>query len=240
MPRDRILRLNDSIAASGLPTASAVFSRCWRYRYLLTRHIGHSPAVVTFVMLNPSTADGHIDDPTIRKCVGFAARWGCGWLQVVNLFAYRAKRPGNLFAVADPVGRDNGAWIRRVVSSNANDAAHDGPVVCGWGVNGTYLDRDVAVLRLLNRLGVRLLTLGLTRDGHPRHPLYVPYTCGLIPFRGRCDSSIGGLAGVHRRVIEIELCQVSRPVLMRFREGTGLPRRAPSDHIRMEIGWSKS
>src|SRR5437588_2477108 len=90
---------------------SAVFSPDGRYRYLLTRRLGRSRRVATFIMLNPSTADAINNDPTIRKCVGFARRWGCGLLQVVNLFALRATEPRVLRAAADPVGPENSRWI---------------------------------------------------------------------------------------------------------------------------------
>ncbi len=158
---------------------SAVISECGRYRYLLTRRLGHGEKVATFIMLNPSTADAERDDATIRKVSALARRWGGGELRVVNLFAYRATHPGDLKRADDPVGPDNAAWLARTVG------ACRGPVVCAWGVHGAYLDQDLAVLRLLDGLRVARLALGVTKDGHPRHPLYVPSAAPLLPFAGR-------------------------------------------------------
>ncbi|MFL5328252.1 MAG: DUF1643 domain-containing protein [Gemmataceae bacterium] len=155
---------------------SAQFSRCGRYRYRLTRHWGVGPRV-TFVMLNPSTADAERNDPTIRKCIGFAQRWGCGRLQVVNLFALRATSPAELRRVSDPVGPRNRGMIERVL------AEPGGIVVCAWGVHGQLMEQGDKVAAWLEHIGNReLMCLGRTSAGHPRHPLYLPYTANLIPY----------------------------------------------------------
>jgi hypothetical protein len=86
-------------------------------------------------MLNPSTADASQDDPTIRRCIGFARQWGCGRLVVLNLFAFRATDPADLKRAADPVGPENRAWFDRTLV----DDLVGGPVVCGWGVHGAHL-----------------------------------------------------------------------------------------------------
>ena len=83
---------------------SARLSDDRRYRYLLVRRWDNTLPDATFVMLNPSTADERDDDPTIRKCIGFAKRWGCGGIKVVNLYAFRATNPRDCFAAADPIG----------------------------------------------------------------------------------------------------------------------------------------
>jgi hypothetical protein len=158
------------------PVRSAVFSDCGRYRYYLSRTIGGGGSVATFIMLNPSTADHRVDDPTIRKATGFALRWGCGELHVVNLFAFRATRPAELRKAADPVGADNRAWVRRAVG-----LASDGLVVCGWGIHGKFAGQDEVVLGWIADL-CRPMCLGLTRGGHPRHPLYRPYAAELAAF----------------------------------------------------------
>jgi hypothetical protein len=160
-------------------TRAAVISDCGKYRYHLARRFDAGDRrIATFIMLNPSTADAVIDDPTIRKVMGFARRWGCGELQVVNLFAYRATAPTDLRKADDPVGAGNRKWVCRA----ANES---GLVVCAWGTHGAYMNQDLAVLGWLTALGVRPFALGLTRDGHPRHPLYVPYSAELVPFEGR-------------------------------------------------------
>jgi hypothetical protein len=156
----------------------ATTSKCGRYRYALRRMLGGRPGkTACFIMLNPSTADAEKDDPTIRKCLGFARRWGCGELVVVNLFAFRATRPRDLQAAADPVGRDN----RRHVKS-AVDRARGGLVVCAWGTHGAWRGQDVTVLAWIRETGVELVCLGRSTAGYPRHPLYVPYAAELILF----------------------------------------------------------
>lgn len=164
-------------------TRGAVFDASGAYRYRLTRTWDAAGSPVVFIMLNPSTADALRDDPTIRRCVGFARQWGFGALEVVNLFAYRATAPRDLRAAAEPVGPENDQYLLR--------AARRGRcVVAAWGTSGCYMARDDAVLRLLART-VDLYCLGATRCGCPRHPLYVPRCARLIhyPFQeGHCAS----------------------------------------------------
>src|SRR5438128_11131670 len=106
----------------------ATFSRDRRYRYRLWRRWDRSRAVVAFVMLSPSTADAMHDDPTIRRCVGFARAWGCGGVDVVNLFALRATDPRALRKAADPIGPANERHLRRAVRAA-------GLVVLAWGAH---------------------------------------------------------------------------------------------------------
>ncbi len=159
------------------PTRSAVVSDCGKYRYYLHRQLGEGRHAATFIMLNPSTADHDVDDPTIRKVMGFARRRGCHELHVVNLFAVRATKPGDLRAATDPVGPENREWLRRAV-----ELACDGLVVCGWGTHGAYMGQDKAALGWIGGL-CQPTCLGVTRDGHPRHPLYVPYSAELAAFK---------------------------------------------------------
>lgn len=148
----------------------AVLSPDGRYGYLLTRRWAEGP-VATFVMLNPSTADAAQDDPTIRRCIAFAKRENCGGLAVVNLFAYRATKPSELSQVVDPVGPENDSWPRTTLSGN-------GLVIAAWGMHGPG-DLAEAVVRLA---GDRLRALGVTKDGRPRHPLYVRGDAPLVPW----------------------------------------------------------
>lgn len=150
----------------GAETASsAVISKCERYRYRLERRWGRG-SYCLFVMLNPSTADASKDDPTIRKCVGFAKRWGHAALVVVNLFAWRATDPHELTAAEDPVGGENDGYLIRA-------AAGAGTIVAAWGRHGRLRNRDVQVKRLLEHH--TLNALGSNKDGTPKHPLYVPH-----------------------------------------------------------------
>lgn len=160
---------------------NAVISACGRYRYLLTRQVGPGTRTATFIMLNPSTADANNDDATIRRCIGFAQRWGCGRLVVLNLFAFRATDPADLKRVEEPVGAVNRAWFERTLIDDMNT----GPVVCGWGVHGEHMGQDQVVLGWLREMGVKPIALGVTRDGHPRHPLYVSYSVELVPFASK-------------------------------------------------------
>jgi hypothetical protein len=164
------------------PTRSAVISHCGKYRYHLYRRLGEGRRAATFIMLNPSTADHEVDDPTIRKVMGFARHWGCDELHVVNLFAYRATRLMDLRAAVDPVGPENSAWLRRAV-----ELASDGLVVCAWGTHGAYMGQDKAALGWVGGL-CQPMCLGRTQDGHPRHPLYVPYSAELRGFNPACGT----------------------------------------------------
>jgi hypothetical protein len=150
-------------------TGGATLSACRRYRYALWRswepQAGNDPGIVMFVCLNPSTADETSDDPTIRRCIAFARSWGFHGLCVANLFAFRATRPAELLAQADPVGTDNDRHLRKAAAAAA-------VVVAAWGVHGVHMGRGAAVRAMLPTLH----TLRLTRDGHPGHPLYLPRT----------------------------------------------------------------
>ncbi len=146
---------------------SASFDRSRRYRYRLRRTWDAAGSRIAFVMLNPSAADGERDDPTIRRCIDFARRWGYGALDVVNLFGWRAHRPASLRRVHDPVGPGNDRALRETM--RAADAT-----LLAWGNHGALHGRDRAVRALLRRLGLQKLScLGLTAAGQPRHPLYV-------------------------------------------------------------------
>lgn len=150
-----------------------VFSVCRTYRYALWREVDAGrPGYVLFVGLNPSTADEFADDPTVRRCRDFVRRWGYGALCLANLFAYRATRPAALKTARSPVGRGNDHRLARLAAGAA-------VVVAAWGVHGCFAGRDRAVTTLL---GGRLACLGVTKAGHPRHPLYVRRTAVPVPW----------------------------------------------------------
>lgn len=162
--------------ASPLTQRCAVFDRTGLYRYSLGRRWDPDLPKVVFVMLNPSTADAHHDDATIRRCIALARAWGCGALDVVNLFAYRTPRPAILRRVADPVGPDNDAYLVRA-SRRAQ------LVVAAWGHHGTLLGRDRAARALLTATGrSAVYCLGTTQGGQPRHPLYLPRDTRPVPW----------------------------------------------------------
>jgi hypothetical protein len=145
----------------GSMKSGAAFSACRTYRYALWRKWADGPRVL-FVMLNPSTADATQDDPTIRRCIGFAKSWGYGSVAVGNLFALRTPSPRVLAAHARPIGAANDRWLRKLQRSAAL-------VVAAWGNHGCLFERSAMVRSLL----AEPQTLGLTVQGYPRHPLYV-------------------------------------------------------------------
>lgn len=153
------------------------------YRYTVWRVWNKQLPRALFVLLNPSIADAEQDDPTLRRCLGFARRENCGSLEIVNLFALRATQPGLLKRVLDPIGPENDHAI-------ATAAQRASFIVLGWGIDGTYLGRDMAVLRLLS--SYPFYCIGLTRGGHPKHPLYSAYA-PLIRFHHRYLQSQEGM-----------------------------------------------
>lgn len=150
--------------------SEAVYSPCGLYRYRLTRVWDAAARRLAFVMLNPSTASEKANDPTIARCEKRARLLGFGALDVVNLFAFRATAPADLRAAEAPIGPENDAFLAR-----ACDEAD--MVLAAWGVHGAHRDRAAEALPLLARVPDKLFTLGLTRHGLPRHPLYVSYAC---------------------------------------------------------------
>lgn len=151
--------------------SSARFSDCGRYRYRLNRRLGMGERVVLFVGLNPSTADQTQDDPTIRRCVGFALKWGFDWLWMGNLNAWRSTDPKGLpsdaLEAVGPENQDELTWMWQKADL----------VVAAWGKN--------PLNRYARALGDRILalpqtrTLGTNKNGTPKHPLYLPKTTAL-------------------------------------------------------------
>lgn len=161
------------------------------FRYRLVRDWSPEPArspsgvvslrqvrSVTWCMLNPSTADGTQDDPTVRKCIGFSTRWGFNRLVIVNLFAFRATAPTCLDGSMEQVGSRNDEHIIEAVREADM-------VVCAWGAHGKrFPSRVLEVRELVDESAARgdqfgrqpaVGCLGLTADGQPRHPLMLGY-----------------------------------------------------------------
>lgn len=192
--------------------AGAKISACGNYRYRLWREWRNHPAPAfwnmwteddgspcvdgagqqigepqscVFVMLNPSTADGTQDDPTIRRCVSFAKRLGFDRLEVVNLFAWRATSPKDMLTIGpdlDPVGVGNQSAFQGAILHNC------GLIVCAWGAHGAHLNQDETAMGWIeaNNIDDRpVVALGLTKDGFPRHPLYLPADAAPMPYHGR-------------------------------------------------------
>lgn len=147
--------------------AGAVFDSARVYRYRLWRTWDATKPRVAFVMLNPSTADESRLDPTLRRCLAFAQRWGCGALEVGNLYALRSTDPRALEVFAgDVVGPDNDAHLGQIA------AAATFGIIVAWGAHARRVRAD-AVVELLRRHRAVWRLGPLTRGGHPRHPLYL-------------------------------------------------------------------
>ena len=160
--------------------SGAHISECGFYRYTLTRKWGPSDDTCVFIMLNPSTADAEKDDPTIRRCMGFAERVHCDNLLVVNLFAYRATSPEDLKRVKDPVGPENNDIIMDILDPLFENYGKIRRVIAAWGNHGTLHNRYTEVVAMFDYLGTKVEVLGLTKTAQPKHPLYIPLDAPLI------------------------------------------------------------
>jgi len=145
---------------------TAKIDKTGRYRYRLRREWDSSLPAVGFLMLNPSTADAEVLDPTVRRCLGYAKAWGYGALEVVNLFALRSTDPKELYRAEDPVGPDNDVAIIECFREVDK-------MICAWGSHGGFRRRGHEVKDMLLSEGV-IYCLKLTQSGHPSHPLYLP------------------------------------------------------------------
>ncbi|MFW2543066.1 DUF1643 domain-containing protein [Primorskyibacter sp. 2E107] len=143
----------------------ALYSPCERYRYGLSREWDGGRPGVLFIMLNPSTADELRNDPTIERCQRRAQAMGCGSVWIANLFAFRATKPEDLRRAKDPIGPENEALL-------CDWSGKAQMTIAAWGVHGSFLGQAA---RVAPRLRGDVRHLGLTKAGHPRHPLYVSY-----------------------------------------------------------------
>lgn len=147
----------------------AIYSDCESYRYSLTRTWAPDGQRVLFVMLNPSTATEVQNDPTVERCERRARALGFGAFQVTNIFAWRDTDPRKMRAAIDPVGPDNDAAIMA-------GAVWADQIVTAWGTHGAHQSRGAHVEALLRGAGHTLYHLGLSKHGHPKHPLYIAYS----------------------------------------------------------------
>lgn len=144
---------------------SAHISEDGLYRYWLSRRLSLGERTVLFVGLNPSTADAEQDDPTIRRCVGYARKWGYDWLLMGNVYAYRSTDPKVLPTVDDPVGPCNQEALQWMTQKADL-------VIAAWGKNRLNDYAATLARRILALPQTR--TLGVNADGTPKHPLYLP------------------------------------------------------------------
>jgi hypothetical protein len=142
--------------------SDAVISEDKQYRYLLTRIWDNDKPMINFIGLNPSTADQVDNDPTMRRCINFAKAWGYGGLYMTNLFAYRTSKPKELFKVQQPIGVENDNYLIETGKKVKK-------VVFAWGASGSFLNRDKQVFDIISKG----YYIALTKENHPRHPLYL-------------------------------------------------------------------
>lgn len=176
-PSDLIVRTQSTLFGV---ESGAILDQSERYRYRLWREWNGALPTLLFVMLNPSTADELAEDNTLRRCLGFARQWGYGRVEIVNLFAFRATDPARLVSASDPVGPENDAQIRAACATAQR-------VVAAWGAHPITKRRTEQVAALI---GPQIDCLGVTRQGCPRHPLYVRADAPLMRFRLEADAQI--------------------------------------------------
>lgn len=153
----------------------AVISACEQYRYVLRRRLSQQSehGTILWLMCNPSTADHHVLDPTVRRCVDFSKRWGFGVMAVGNLYALRSPKPAVLWTVDDPVGPSNDFYIRGLVAEAST-------IVAAWGTDPKPT-RAFEVLAIIGE-SKQVFCLGTSKSGAPRHPLYIKGVTPLIPY----------------------------------------------------------
>lgn len=151
----------------------AIFSDCKKYRYALWRVWDTELPLVMFLMLNPSTADESADDPTLRRCIGYAKEWGYGGVIKANLFAYRSTDFSKLYDVEDPIGPLTDKYLKKLKSKSST-------VIGAWGNWGAYKERSVHIRSIFPEL----YCLKINASGEPAHPLYLRKTLKPIEFKG--------------------------------------------------------
>lgn len=182
MTPEQLSFLDEPTPQPALPMRrGAILSPCGRYRYHLMREWDATLPRALFVMLNPSTADADIDDPTIRRCLGFARSWGMGGIEVVNLFGLRATDPEALW---DHLScREDGINLNYVSGGVARAVASPGSViVAAWGAHPRAEHSIVQDFLRSVPTGTRVMCLGKTRKGAPKHPLYLAANTALETF----------------------------------------------------------
>ena len=150
--------------------SGAVVSPCGFYRLRLWRRWDLEKRVLLWIMLNPSTADASVDDPTILAICDFARRWGYGGIEVVNLYSYRTKSPEVLKSAGYPIGPGNNLTISALVQWRAEPDQRQ-RVICAWG-SKAQPERALAVYDMISEF-VTPCALAVNKDGTPKHPLYV-------------------------------------------------------------------
>lgn len=166
------------ICPSDDPRYPTIFSPCRKWRYTLWRLWDPAKPYMMVVGLNPSTADEVQNDPTVWRCISFARDWGFGALCMANAFAYRATQPADMKAFPEPVGAENDRLLLEM-------AGGAGMVLAAWGTHGNHRNRDCELMAgplAPAAAAGKLMALGVTKDGHPKHPLYIKASTKPVPF----------------------------------------------------------
>jgi hypothetical protein len=170
--------------ASLFGEATATFSECGTYRYNLVRRWAEGP-LLRFVMLNPSTATAFKLDPTVTRCRLRAEAMGYAGLLVQNIFAFRSTDPKGLKATPDPIGPDNDHFLRI-------PGEQIGQTIAAWGAHAKYLGRGDVVRRMFAEADIPLLCLDLTKNGSPKHPLYIAAAAQPMPYPAPAPAAASG------------------------------------------------
>ena len=167
-----------------------LFSECRSYRWILKRELLSGKKTVVFIGLNPSKANSFNNDRTLVRIINFCSRWDYKNIYVINLFGLISKSPIQLSKNKDPVGTNNNLITLKSLQFWQENINCD--LWLGWGDKGQLYGRDREVIRLIknrsnlksnqNNYSRRVLSLGLSQKGNPRHPLYMPNESFLRPF----------------------------------------------------------
>lgn len=144
--------------------SGAIFSPCRKYRYTLWREWDFGYGTVNFLLLNPSTADENVLDPTLTRCLKYSQAWGYKKMIITNIFSYRSTCPFEMKKQDEPIGTLNDFYILL-------SAQESNKVVLGFGNHGNHLGRGLEVLSLLRDYD--LYCLDVSKTGFPKHPLYL-------------------------------------------------------------------
>ena len=167
-----------------------LFSECGSYRWILKRELSRGKKTLVFIGLNPSKANSVNNDKTLIRIINFCYKWNYKEIYIINLFGLISKSPTQLSKSIDPIGQNNNLITLKVLEFWSKDINCD--LWLGWGDKGTLYGRDRLVVKLIENLSnlqssennhcKRVLSLGPTKKGNPRHPLYMPGESFLKPF----------------------------------------------------------
>ncbi len=163
------MNLHEMLAAS----SGAIFSDCKKYRFILWRiwDFSNIKPRLMFIGLNPSTADDREPDPTIKRVVGLAKKWGYGGIYMANLFPFITPYPEQL--EENPLDRvkENDKYLEEYSKKS-------GEIVFAWGAF-PVMGRDLDMIKKFPNSKC----LHINDDGTPQHPLYVPKNTILQPYQ---------------------------------------------------------